>query len=153
MGPEPRVRDRRWLAYMLATAHHETARAMRPIRELGLGRGRAYGRPDPRTGQSYYGRGLVQLTWADNYRKMGARLGLGDDLYLHPDRALDPAIATRVMFTGMIEGLFTGRGLADYFAGEKADWTGARHIINGADRAALIAGYGRAYFAALKMAA
>ena len=30
--------DDRWLAYMLATAFHETARTMQPIREFGAGR-------------------------------------------------------------------------------------------------------------------
>jgi predicted chitinase len=33
---------------------------------------------------AYYGRGLVQLTWRNNYKKMGDLLGL--DLVHHPKR-------------------------------------------------------------------
>src|SRR4051812_27916174 len=36
--------DLRWLAYMLATAYHETAHTMEAIREYGLGQGRDYGK-------------------------------------------------------------------------------------------------------------
>jgi putative chitinase len=53
----------------------------------------------------------------------------------------------------MIRGMFTGKKLADYFDGKRADWTGARRIVNGTDKAAVIAGYGRAYYAALRSAA
>jgi hypothetical protein len=35
---------------------------MQPIEEYGKGRGMPYGKPDPTTGQVYYGRGFVQLT-------------------------------------------------------------------------------------------
>jgi len=59
----PEFTDRRWLAYMLATAKHETAHTMKPIEEYGHGAGRDYGRPDPQTGKAYYGRGYGQLTW------------------------------------------------------------------------------------------
>jgi putative chitinase len=144
--------DPRWFAYMLATAHHETAQRMQPIKEFGMGRRRAYGRPDPATGERYYGRGFVQLTWNYNYKRLGASLGISDELYLHPDKALDPAIASRIMFVGMIEGLFTGKKLGDYFSPTREDWTNARRIINGTDKASLIADYGRKYFAALRAA-
>jgi putative chitinase len=55
--------DLRWVAYVLGTAFHETARTMEPIEEYGRGAGRPYGVPDPRTGKTYFGRGFVQLTW------------------------------------------------------------------------------------------
>jgi hypothetical protein len=61
--------DDRHLAYVLATAFHETARTMQPIEEYGKGKGKSYGAPDPQTGQTYYGRGYVQLTWKENYQK------------------------------------------------------------------------------------
>ena len=44
---------------------------------------------------------------------------------------------------------FTGNKLVDYFKGPKADWVNARRIVNGLDRADAIAGYSRAYYAAL----
>lgn len=68
-------KDDRWLAYMLATTHHETDRTMQPIEEYGKGKGKLYGKPDPITGKAYYGRGFVQLTWKSNYEKMGKVLG------------------------------------------------------------------------------
>lgn len=131
--------DERWLAYALATAYHETARTMQPIREWGLGRGRAYGATDPVTGQVYYGRGLVQLTWKSNYAKMGAKLGI--DLVKDPDLALVSASAAAIMLLGMTEGSFTGVGLGRYFSETENDPVNARRIINGTDCAAQIAVY------------
>src|ERR1700712_3637391 len=77
--------DTRFVAYILATAFWETGRTMQPVREIGQGRGRAYGIADPVTHQVYYGRGLVQLTWKANYAKMAAVCAL--DLVADPDRA------------------------------------------------------------------
>lgn len=142
--------DPRWLAYMLATAFHETARTMQPIEEYGKGRGRKYGEPDPETGQTYYGRGYVQLTWRGNYEVMGQQVDL--DLVNHPELALDPTTAARIMFKGMVLGLFTGRKLSDYLVNGKTDFYNARRIVNGTDRAEDIAGYARAFLKALEAA-
>jgi putative chitinase len=142
-----RSADDRWLAYILATAHHETGRTMQPVREVGFGKGKPYGARDPVTGQIYAGRGYVQITWKENYRRLGRVLGL--DLVNDPDQALELGVAVRILFVGMVDGLFTGRRLAHYFSPTRDDWKGARAIVNGSDRAALIAGYGRAYYAAI----
>lgn len=131
--------DLRWLAYSLATAKHETADTMWPIEEYGKGKGKSYGAVDPQTGQAYYGRGLVQLTWRDNYKKATKKLGLtgADDLEYHANRALDCSIASDIMFRGMVEGWFrTGsdgkpQTLEKYFHGNHSDPYGAREIING----------------------
>ncbi len=154
--------DDRWLAYMLATAHHETDRTLQPVREMG---GEAYlrrmydiagarpalarkmGNIEPGDGIKYCGRGFVQLTWKNNYRAMTGPTCV--DLVTFPDKAMELPVATEIMFTGMIRGMFTGKKLADYFDRSRADWTGARRIVNGTDRANLIAGYGKAYYAAL----
>ncbi|WGZ95164.1 MAG: hypothetical protein QJT81_04000 [Candidatus Thiothrix putei] len=135
--------DVRWLAYILATTYHETARTMQPIEEYGKGAGKVYGNTP------YYGRGFVQLTWDYNYRKMGDRLRV--DLLKYPDKALDMDIATQILFEGMIHGMFTGVGLGKYFH-EDSDWYNARKIVNGLDRAELIARYGRAFFFAVDIA-
>lgn len=138
-----KLSDNRWLAYILATTYHETAHTMQPIEEIGKGKGRAYGNTP------FYGRGFVQLTWERNYRTMGERLKV--DLVGSPEKALDMRIATQIMFEGMIHGLFTGVGLKKYFH-EDSDWYNARKIINGLDRADLIARYARAFFFAIDIA-
>ncbi|MDO9417979.1 hypothetical protein [Pararhizobium sp.] len=161
--------DRRWLAYMLATAHHETGRTMQPMRETfaaddsaaiarletafaagGLPHVSApYWRRDA-DGKSWLGRGLVQLTHRRNYEAMSRLTGI--DLVAEPDAAMQLPVSARILVEGMLCGSFTGRALADYFSGGRDDWTGARRIINGQDRAALVAGYGRAYGDALRVA-
>ncbi|MDD5393939.1 MAG: hypothetical protein PHE17_13045 [Thiothrix sp.] len=133
------LKDSRWLAYMLATAFHETGREMQPVREIGRGQGKKYG-------TTYYGRGFVQLTWDYNYRSMSTIVGA--DLVSNPDLALDMEIATKVMFEGMQRGTFTGKALQDYFHTD-SDWYNARRIINGMDKATQIADYARAFWFAL----
>ncbi len=136
--------DHRWLAYILATVEHETARSFAPVEEWGCGRGKAYG-------LVYYGRGYCQLTWEVNYERFGKLLGI--DLVGHPERALDPGVAATILFRGMIEGLYTGRKLGDYIAGARCDYIDARRIVNGTDRAAHIADLARGYSLALRDAA
>lgn len=131
----PDLTDRRWLAYMLATAKWETAHTMQPIEEYGRGQGRPYGVSV--NGQVYYGRGYVQLTWATNYARMAALTGA--DLVGHPELALEPKLAALIMFEGMKGGLFTGVGLPRYFGATVDDPVNARRIVNGTDRAQEIA--------------
>lgn len=140
--------DIRWLAYALATAYHETAKTMRPIDEYGRGRGLAYGKPDPITKERYFGRGLVQLTWKYNYERVSTKLGI--DAVNNPDVVKEPAIAAKIMFLGMAEGWFTGKRFRDYFNGKTDDPVGARRIINGIDRATMIAGYHKRFLAAIR---
>ena len=150
--------DPRFVAYALATAFHETARTMQPICEYGKGHGRAYGVPAGPAHQIYFGRGYVQLTWWKNYATATARLrqkgviGADVDLVKNPDLALRPDVAAGILVFGMLEGWFTGRKLADYFAGTRSDWVDARRIINGSDRAAQIAGYALHFYHALGVA-
>lgn len=142
--------DLRWLAYVLATTHHETAATMQPIREYGRGKGRRYGKADPETNQVYYGRGYCQLTWRRNYEAMTSVVGV--DLVANPDLALEPDVAAKILYHGMMHGTFTGKKLSRYFNDEASDWVNARRIINGTDRAGLIAAYGKKYLAALQEA-
>ena len=129
MGIHNSKKDDRWLAYALATAHHETDRTFRGIEEYGKGKNKEYGKTDPQTGKAYYGRGLVQLTWRKNYKKMGGLLGV--DLEHRPEKALDLKIATQILFVGMTRRTFTGKKLADYFNAATEDWVNARRIVNG----------------------
>ena len=146
------MNDQRWLAYMLATVYHETAQRMWPIEEYGRGQGKSYGEQDPQTGQTYYGRGFVQLTWRENYAKASKILSLYDerDLEYNAQLALDSLIATRVLFRGMAEGWFTGKKLGQYFNEDKNDPLNARQIINGNDKDELIAGYHDTFLEALE---
>ncbi len=140
----------RWLAYALATTFHETGQRMQPVSEVGQGRGHDYGIPDPVTGQVYYGRGLVQLTWKANYQVQGQRLGI--DLEHNPELALGPETAANIMLHGMAAGSFTGRRLGQYFGTNPAqnDPVNARRIINGTDCATLIASYHRVFLSAVQ---
>jgi putative chitinase len=140
-------KDLRWLGYILGTVHHETAKTMQPIEEYGHGGERLYARCDPETNCAYYGRGFVQLTWRKNYERAGNELGV--DLVHHPELACDLAIATKILIHGMTAGWFTGAELEDYFNDQREDWINARRIVNGLDRANLVAGYAKTYFEAL----
>ncbi len=142
--------DERWLAYALATAFHETAFTMQPIREYGRGRGRTYGHPDPVTGETYYGRGYVQLTWKENYQRASQALGI--DFVRQPDLVMAPENAAFILFQGMKDGWFTGNGFADYINDRQRDYRNARRIVNGTDRAGEIAGYALKFEAALDAA-
>ena len=70
-----------------------------------------------------------------------------------PDLALRPDLAAGILFAGMAQGWFTGKKLADYFNDRVSDPVNARRIVNALDRAATIAGYHRAFLAALDAAA
>lgn len=123
--------DKRHLAYILATVWHETAKTMLPIEEWGKGKGKAYE-------GLYYGRGYVQLTWLDNYKKATAKNNKGWDFVLYPELALQVDPAMWICFEGMKNGWFTGKKLSDYFNDSKTDPVNARRIINGTDCANLI---------------
>lgn len=154
--------DIRWLAYMLATSYHETARTMQPIEEYGKGKGRPYGqklrhdrKPYTFPDKLYYGRGDVQLTWYENYETIGKLLGI--PLLEQPELALKPDVSARIMIEGMTRGKsnrgdFTGASLENYFSATKDDPVLARRIINGLDKANLIAGYHYKFLTAIKKA-
>lgn len=132
-----------YAAYACATAYHETNATMQPVRE-------AYWLTEEwrKTHLRYwpfYGRGYVQLTWEANYERAGHELGLGDALLDNPDLAMVPTTAARIMRLGMTEGWFTGKSFASYLpangAASLAAFVSARRIINGTDKAQLIASY------------
>lgn len=132
-------------AYILATAWHETARTMQPIAEYGKGKGRPYGVPAGKYGHIYYGRGYVQLTWMENYKKAG--LATGRDLVQFPEQAMIPEIAADIIVRGMSQGWFTGKKLSDY---QPFDYANMRRIVNGSDKALTIASYANTMETALR---
>lgn len=150
------------LGYGLATGYHETGARMVPVREgfassdaeaRRIVASRRYGKPVPPYGHVYYGRGDVQLTWADNYRDSSAEAGV--DLLANPDAMLDPAVSARILWLGLQDGRWNklGLGIAHYLpdAGPD-DLQGARRTVNVTDRWQLIAGYHRRFMAAIELA-
>ncbi len=154
-------------AYALATAFHETASTMQPIKEFG---GPTYftrmydptgarpkmavanGNTCAGDGPKYCGRGYVQLTWKTNYARAGKECGV--DLVAYPDHAMRPDIAAKIMRNGMDHGWFTGRKFSDYLPtkgrAERQHFSNARRIINGTDRASQIADHALKFQSALE---
>lgn len=156
--------DLRWLAYILATTYHETARTMEPIEEYGKGKNYDYGKklkmgkgpgkriPYTEPDKLYYGRGLVQVTWYENYERLtkaASKFDKGWDFLNNPELLLEMEPSIWATFYGMRTGLFTGRKLSEFFNDDKTDWVNARKIINGHDCADKIAGIAVKFYTAL----
>jgi putative chitinase len=135
-------------AYVLATIFHETGQKMTPVIEVGKGIGKPYGKMI--NGKAYYGRGDVQITWIDNYKRVG--VSINQDLVGNPGLCLVPSISVEIAMKGMALGWFTGKKLNDYITESKADFVNARRIINGTDKAVLISGYANKFLKALEKA-
>ncbi|WP_107678089.1 glycoside hydrolase family 19 protein [Agrobacterium sp. LAD9] len=162
--------DKRPLAYILASVFHETGGRMVPVRETfastdagaiaALDKAWKAGRlgqvtlpywQKDKDGKSWFGRGDIQITHKENYSKLGERIGV--DLVGNPSLALDLDISAEIAIVGMLEGLFTGKKLTDYFNLKNDDPVGARAVVNGRDKAKLIAGYYKSFLDALEAAA
>lgn len=165
--------DNRKLAYILGTAYRESWFTMTPIREGKCGSDKCvvdainklikekpekyktnYALPLKENGNSYYGRGLVQITNPENYQRIGKALGMGDQLYKNPDLALDPDVAIKIIVLGMDKGVFTnGKHTLDmYFNEEKTDWLNARRIVNAGsmENAPITAAYAQRFMECLQ---
>lgn len=145
-------------AYVLATAYHETGyaetvngervinRDMLPIKERGSVsylRSKKY--------YPYIGYGYVQLTWEDNFRRVGKLIGV--DLIKNPEKALEKDIASEILIKGMVYGWFTGVGFhrkCPVYRYNLASYVRARKIVNGTDKARVIAEYAMQFEKALR---
>jgi hypothetical protein len=136
---------RNQLAYVLATAYHETAHTMKPVKEYG---GEKYLKS--KKYYPYIGRGYAQITWDYNYKKASQKLGV--DFIKYPEKLLEPRYAAPILIDGMVYGWFTGKKLSDYITLIRSDFVGARRIINGTDKDSLIAEYAKRYNELLKTA-
>ena len=133
------------IAYILATAYHETAHDFIPKREFGSNEyfvrrywnntkvAKWLGNDSASEAIKYCGRGLVQITGETNYEKFG--------ITDNPEKALETEMAVKILVDGMINGIFTSRKLSNYITEVSKDFFNARKIINGLDKAELIASY------------
>ncbi|MGZ8143850.1 MAG: glycoside hydrolase family 19 protein [Methylosarcina sp.] len=136
------------IAYVLATADHETNHTFRPVTEAyWLDDPDAYLKKHHADYYPYYGRGYVQLTWDYNYEKYGKLLG--KDLLNHPELALNPNCALFVLVHGFKTGAFTGRKISDFINEHETNYVKARYCINGKDRAEGIAALAEKHFTRL----
>jgi putative chitinase len=169
------TKDDRWLAYMLATAYHETGRAMAPVEEnlnysaprlrvvfpsrFTAAQAAAYaGNPVKIANRAYAGKiGNGNEASGDGWKYRGRGLVqiTGKSNYgkfgiaATPDDAMNNVRTVQIMFDGMINGLFTGKKLSSYFNATKADWENARDIILPGNLAAQIAKYAQAFYRAI----
>lgn len=98
----------------------------------------------------WFGRGGIQITHKDNYRKLSPVAGV--DLVSHPEKALDPIVSAKIAVHGCRLGMFTGRKLSDFDGPYGFDHYGARAIVNGdkRDNGEKIADYARSFANALR---
>jgi putative chitinase len=135
--------DYRQLAYVLGTVYHESAATMQPVKEHG---GEAYLKA--KAYYPYYGRDLVQTTWLRNYEKVKEFSGI--DVVTYPDLIGKMPLAAKVAVYFMNKGYFTGKKLSHFFNDTTEDWYHARRIINGLDKADLVASYGKKFYDGLQ---
>jgi putative chitinase len=167
---DPGLRLLREAAYVLATIRWETMHTFLPLRERRINRAkfpREAARQDRYWNTGYYGRGFVQITWAENYRKVGQGLAgsvvrrAGEQIVIDaqsfvrdPDLVLHPEVSYAIAAAGMRHGWFTGKKLADYIGNNppRTDYVNARRIINGLDRAQEIAQFAQQFELLLRAA-
>lgn len=139
---------RNQVAYLLATAYHETGHTMKPVREAYWVKNAEAWRKRNLRYYPWYGRGFVQLTWEDNYKRAGKALGV--DLIKNPDLALDAEIAARIIIEGMKNAWFSKYKIEQFINLQKSDFRNARKMINLMDKADEIAAIAKKYDEALK---
>ena len=123
------------IAYVIATAEHETAGTFKVVKEA-FWLSEEWRKRNFRY-YPYYGRGYVQLTHEYNYKKYSNLLGI--DFVAKPDKVLDKRISLFILVHGCSLGLFSGRRLGEYVNKNEKDYVSARKVINGRDRAKHIA--------------
>lgn len=144
-----------YLANVMANVYRETGGGMYPIKETvypshkdqnpsdatvikrldsAFAKGQLKWVKTPYWRDGAFGRGQLQITHWDNYKKLGDMLGI--DLRGNPSLALQPRISAAIAIVGMTTGVFTGKKLSDYnFPADLKNppKTHPRRIVNGED--------------------
>ncbi|WP_392561012.1 hypothetical protein RHO12_07355 [Orbus sturtevantii] len=157
------------VSYMLATARHESSYGNNYFSETReRGSVSYFNRYDPiladsavrkkvamlngntlqGDGYKYRGRGLVQLTWKNNYQAATNYFNI--DFINNPDKASEYGYAVPIMIWGMRYGIFTTRKLSRYINKNRVDYEEARRVINGQDKKKLIASYAQRFESILR---
>ena len=156
--------SKKTLAYALATAYHEVGINMAPVREgfkktdaearaYVKSKGYRYALAIPPYNHVYYGRGYVQLTWADNYKKSSEDAGV--DLFQFPDEILKPEIGAKILIKGLQDGIWNGKGfgISHYLPlNGPDDLMNARRTVNITDKWQLIGGHYTKFLKAIEKA-
>lgn len=135
-------------SYAMATAFWETAQTMHPVREaywMSEGWRKRNLRYYP-----FYGRGIIQTTWEDGYRRAGKLIsdltGKVVDCVRKPDLLLQWEYALPAWYEGMEAGIYTNKSNEDYIdnidesdAEDQREYRNARRIVNLMDKADTIA--------------
>lgn len=162
------------LAYMLATARHETYHfttgeyfSEKPevgglnyfnqydpvlaADQFGKNRAVSNGNTQQGDGFKYRGRGCVHLTWKNNYQKAKDKFSV--DFINQPDLAGDFKYSVPIMVWGMEGGIFTGKTISTYINSSNVNYERAREVINGNDQKVLIASYAERFQSILEKTA
>ena len=126
----------------LATVAVETARKFEAIDEYGDAAyftrmydingerpnvARSMGNTEPGDGPKYHGRGLVQITWKDNYLHYGRLLGI--DLVANPEEAKALYASSAILAAYFYDHRLHGKKIGD--AARAKDWVAVRKSVNG----------------------
>lgn len=144
------------IAYMLSTGFIESYHYLKPIQlysRIPEGGGKAYfnkydiefnprkakelGNVNKGDGYMFRGRGLVQLTGRENYKKFSSIVR--KNLEENPELACEYLYSVPIMIIGMKEGSFTSYKINDFINSTKIDYLKCRKVINGMDKAAVFA--------------
>lgn len=159
-------------SHVFGEVYHETSGGIYPIKEtvmpyykdqnpsdaevirrldIAFAAGKLKGVRRPYWREGWFGRGMIQITHEENYRVLGAAIGV--DLVKHPEKTLELETSARIAVIGCERGLFRKYKLSDYdLPGGEYDHFNARNIVNGLVRsqATAVASYAKEFEVAFR---